>query len=138
MADILEYAPPSEIGGLPCVRIRFVIPDVVVTDGLDAMKDRWVRMYDELDRFVVVADLTHESLMSFNTAWVVPHVLEMLFKMRDRSEQQVVVSGLVVNYMGRKVADGVTTVYTPTRPLFYGETMEAVQRQITAHLEATE
>ncbi len=134
MANVLEFGEEFMLEGLPCVSVRFVVPEVVVTDGIDAMKQRWVDMYDRLKRFVIIVDLTHPSIISFNTAWVVPHVIEMLVRMRDRSEKQVVASGIVVNWYGKKVADGVTQLYTPTRPVFYGETFDNVCSQIEEHI----
>lgn len=93
----------------PSIR-GFMIPSA---EDFEASKVVWRAMYDHYGNrsFILLVDLTDLSMSALS---LLPQVARFLSEMRPRSEQQVIVTGILLNPVASMIMDALFMLYVPT------------------------
>lgn len=122
---------------VPLAIVRITVPkDLVINkETMEDARKQWSSSYRKFDKFVIAVDLTHESLTFLNCVWLVPHVVKILQKHREKSDKQIIVNGLVLSEGQEKLYDMVTALYVPTKTVVKAKTLNELLPMIKSECE---
>ena len=122
---------------MPLAIVRIMVPEglVISKETMADARKQWSSSYRKFDKFVLAVDLTHESLTFLNCVWLVPHVVKILHKHREKSDRQILVNGLVLSDGQERLYEMVTALYEPTKTVVKAKTLDELLPMIKSECE---
>lgn len=128
----------GHLAGTPVARVRIVVPPgfAGTPEDLERLRRDWAAMYNQHGStvFALMVDITDDSVTFMFYMKVLRTLIETLRALKERSEWQVVLNGVVVSPVTKLLIPLVTSQYKPTKELVVATTQAELEQQMAAKL----
>jgi len=130
----------GHLAGTPVARVRIVVPSEFkgTREDMEQLRQDWTAMYNQHGSsvFALMVDITDASVTFMFYMKVLRTLIDTLRELKERSEWQVVLNGIVVSRVTRLLIPLVTSQYEPSKELVVASTQDELETLMEAKLPA--
>lgn len=130
----------GHLAGTPVARVRIVVPPEFkgTREDMEQLRQDWTAMYNQhgSNVFALMVDITDASVTFMFYMKVLRTLIDTLRALKERSEWQVVLNGIVVSRVTKLLIPLVTSQYEPTKELVVASTQDELEILMEARLSA--